>query len=278
MNILLETAGLFFFFLYLLSRGGNCFSDVEVVHRLFLASVYDLPGQEVRKYANVYRAVLNLGLDRYSAVFLTVFTVAMLAILILTVPSGKVSIKVDLPGDLILFCRPLLLGLASLLIVIPFLIRSNPIGYDTRGADKTACNADLTSSDERNVVSQTVSFREERDLDQLVLALKNTSYHRSNMSSLIIEIEDEETQEIIFRDTVVCCMIEDGNDLYIDLQDTHVEAEKEYTVRLSGKPGIPLNDQRERLYPYLSNAKPGGLDQVRINGRPGEGVLCFMIR
>ena len=186
-----------------------------------------------------------------------------------------------MPTPALLLVRPVVILAACCLSLVPYLATTNPVAYDTLGREAVEVDANLTAEEHAAVVEQPLRFEDDRALEKVVLRLSNGGWavlSRQDMALLYVELCDATTGECVFNTAEGCSFIPDGEDYTIDLKGAPVQAGREYTLRLSGRPSIEVRRERDRLVPCFVQAEGSGLAPARVDGREAKGCLCVLVR
>ncbi len=277
-SVLVELIGSFCYVLYHAAGQGLIFKYEKMVSLLFLPATGIIPPDNCLKYANLSNFFARTGLSRYRALYSSVYVAAILALLVLTCPRWQKGEKKGEPEKWILALRPAALAIFSVLIVYAYTARSNVPAYDTRESSSEAGNVNLISAEEENIVTQDLTFEDDRKLDELILKFHNTDTHRSNMAMLYVEIQEKDTGKDIFDTVIGCSSISDETDLRIPLDHAQVNKGREYQLVLHGKPGNKWYHDHSKLCPFFTSEEKEEIPHARINNEDSEGYLYLRIR
>ena len=250
--------------------------DEKIVSRLLLAKW--IPNAEYQRYGTLVDFFAEHDWNRYGALFSSIFAASVIALLFLTFPSVQKENGEEKPDWEILLLRPILLGVASTLVIYSNMAKCNTVMLDTRAQENSQSEVDLISGDEENLIVQNFVASDTRKLEELSLKFKNTLDGRVNMAMLSVKIVDTENNQCIYQNKIGCSSIADDTDLKVDLKKTKVVSGKQYQIQLTGTRGVNWYTDRAHLYPYLTNEVKNGLDAAKINGTDTAQQLYFELR
>lgn len=275
-DILVETIGYFSYFVGIVCTGTYVLRDEKIASCLLLAKW--IPDAEYQKYGTLVDFFVEHDWSRYGALFSSVFVASVVALLVLTFPKIQKETREEKLDWEILMLRPILLGVASVLLIYANMAKCNTVMLDTRAQENSLSEIDLVAGDEENIVMQDFVASDTRNLEELTLKFKNTLDGRVNMAMLSVKIVDIENKQCIYQNKIGCNSIINDTDLKVDLKKTKIVSGKQYQIQLTGTRGVTWYMNQAHLYPYFINTVQNGLDVVKVNGANTAQQLYFELR
>ncbi len=276
--ILVETIGSVSYLVGIICAGTAVFRYSDLVKHLILPQIIVIPGSGKLKYDNLVNFFEINNLMQYRPLFATIYVAAIMALLVLTCPLlQKKNEKAEI-DKYILFMRPVLLGVVSIMLIYVYIAKTNIVAYDTRNESEVVAKSDLMSSEKRYIITQEMSFNDNRQLDELILKFNNTLYWRANMGLLHVEIWNMTDRKCIYKQIIGCSDIKSDKDIRIDLEKVKVFSNKEYQIKLYAQSGIEYYKETAKLFPYFVKHRVSELKYVKVNGKEKKKYLYFQIR
>ncbi len=236
MNLLLELLSGFSFFMWYSVAGGGAARDKNIVWRLLLYKFKEQPDRDSLKYGNLDKLFSAFGLDSYEYLFFTVFVCSLAAILITCCPFFLKNFEKDtFVHRGVIIIRPIFFLLIIALYIYAYTATTNPVIYNNIYKGNVSSQCDLLSD---NIVSQNLNFDKDYRLEELQVVFDNSNPSRNNFCSVIVEINNTETNENIFTKRVGCSMIKDGKVTQIKLDKLKVKASDTYEIKFTALDGV----------------------------------------
>lgn len=258
------------------------YSYQELVSRLFLPRVVQLPDLSVRRYVSIGGFFVYHGLDRYAAVMYSIFFVGIVLILIVNFP-GKSALekwkdeKQDKAGNIFDVVWPGLMQIGITFGLIFLLLYANLAESGTwvyRSLDEeTVYGADVMQG---NVLTQEFVVDEDADVELLTFRTYHTNGRRYNRGAARITLEDAVSNQILVEELVGIALVESDREYDLKIGDVRLESGHPYRVRVEGLPG---KQGQETEFCFAQTAVL--LDESRpllVNGKPQNGNLALRIR
>ena len=266
-------------------------ADLELVSRLFLGKIIELPEYALTRYGSVNYMVETLGLDVYAPVFSTCMIGALFAILILTCPllyrGGKEkgilagclygAEPFAMPEPTVFLARLALPALFAAFILYAYLTVAPQTAFSNLETPNMPSTDGLLQTE--SCLSQEVELDESRVVTELQLMFRNPDDIRNNFSSVRIELADQETGAVLFEERVGCSMIETAKRQTFSLGGIRLEAGRAYEIRLTGIKGT-LDDQSKNreIFPYVTRELEDAAHPAVLDGAAQDYNLLFRLR
>ena len=314
-NVLVETIGSVCILLHFIATKTAIFSSRNLVSRLLLPAILEVPENEFRKYGSVAGMFTKRGWDVYAPVFSTVFIASVVAMLILTYPSLKKESDGKDPGQnsdkgagqnsgtrkdagqaaaasnpeydrFVIFMRPVILCALTALVIRGYTAASAPVALDTTAGKTVVCETDLFSHKEAHVLTQEIEFEEERGISEITLRFMNGVVFRTNMAMLHVELWDETEQKCIAEAVEGGGNIPDDEPVMFEMKAAKaspgskaakVSPGSKYSIRLYGDRGTDWHKDETRLYPVLVT-DAAEVPCATIDGEAQPGCLYMEVR
>ncbi len=221
------------------------------------------------KYANISSILCDLGVDKYSGIIYTVFWGCLLALLILCLPMLKLQKGKDSKIEKSVFWFRL-----SCQVIVVFmwltvgLVPSDTIVVDTSSDSGTVSDYNILS--EKTSVEQHFSVQDDCVVKEIDLKLYNDATSRINISSLVFELYDENTEDVIMKKEMGTSIV--SEEICRIKEEFKLNKSHKYVLKIYGKNGNGL-----RVSPYISSVdlgKPLYIDSKEVDGSLWMKLLC----
>ena len=283
--VALETVGSLAHFLSVTIVGSITVNEGrEIVSRLLLPLVIDIPSGEVARYATPQQLLEQSPLASFNQAFLPLFAGCVFLTVILSNPSIQDHFKDDAPAEKSLqhvlpWVRALTLIASAAFVIYAYTATINQMAMTTFGSEAAPLSQSLVEGDGHEL-RQTLSFDRSTALERLVLRFDNPSPLRCAFGSVTVRLADVATNEILWEDTLGVSTVEDDSDVWLTLPKVKVEEGHAYELRLVGKGDTLVAADRFPIYPYVTNEHAGGdlVGTLTLDGVAQEGSLLFSLR
>lgn len=269
-NILLDTIGGISMF-FVCANVYLWIYSTKIMDTMAAGILFPKSGTANAKYKTIFELMDHFGITQFTPAFMAAFVVCYTAILVINRPGAKLNLKAfgTRIERSVMWSRFIPLVLVVSMYLMCFLIKPDISVYASLGVEGEYCQTNILTPDA--VISQGVKFEEDCRLTEIQTKFFNSDASHLNMSSVIVEIKEKNTDQVLFKKRIGSNSFETGEVAKIPV-DLKVKKDVDYVVTFTGKDG-----KNNQLNILLTNELIDQENPAYVNGEPQDVNLYLYI-